>query len=42
MVLDCFGLNPTQYFPFLLKNSSELMKNKVFIYHSHLQGQDMN
>ena len=43
VVLDFFGLNPIEYRPFLLSNSAALSKaKKLFIYHSHLQDEEVS
>lgn len=42
IVVDVFGLSPTDYAPFLLKNYASISKaSKAFIYHSHLQNEEV-
>jgi hypothetical protein len=42
VVVDVFGLNPTEYAPFLLKNFAGLSSaRKAFVYHSHLQNEEV-
>ena len=43
LVVDVFGLSPTEYAPFLLKNYTSIAKaSKAFVYHSHLQNEEVN
>lgn len=42
IVVDVFGLSPADYAPFLLKNYASISKaSKAFIYHSHLQNEEV-
>jgi hypothetical protein len=42
VILDIFGLSPISYSPFLLSNFDSLSTvNKFFIYHSHLQSEEI-